>query len=68
METKIKIEYRKQTDDESAPWLVLTNIDELIWNGVYALRVNCDDGTSGLPFHFENSDTVTVLRFNDSLE
>ena len=33
--TKMKIEYRKQIDSETAPWQLLTNIDELLWNGVY---------------------------------
>lgn len=61
METKMKIEYRKLTDKESDPWLLLTNIDELIWNGVYALRVSDDDGSLGLPFRFGNSDTVTIV-------
>ena len=59
--TKMKIEYRKLTDNESDPWLLLTNIDELIWNGVYALRVIDDDGSLGLPFRFENDDTVTLV-------
>ena len=36
METKkMKIEYRKQIDSETASWQLLTNIDELLWNGVY---------------------------------
>ena len=61
METKMKIEYRKLTDKESDPWLLLTNIDELIWNGVYALRVSDDDGSLGLPFRFGNIDTVTIV-------
>lgn len=64
----MKIEYRKQTDNDSAPWLVLTNIDELIWNGVYALRVSDDDGTSGLPFRLENNDTVTLVLKDHSHE
>ena len=59
--TKMKIEYRKLTDNESDPWLSLTNIDELIWNGVYALRVIDDDGSLGLPFQFENDETVTLV-------
>lgn len=57
----MKIEYRKLTDNESDPWLLLTNIDELIWNGVYALRVLDDDGSLGLPFLFEENDTVTLV-------
>ena len=59
--TKMKIEYRKLTDNESDPWQLLTNIDELIWNGVYVLRVSDDDGTHGLPFRFSNDETVTLV-------
>ena len=59
--TKMKIEYRKLTDNESDPWQLLTNIDELIWNGVYVLRVSDDDDTHGLPFRFSNDETVTLL-------
>lgn len=59
--TKMKIEYRKLTDNESDPWQMLTNLDELIWNGVYALRVIDDDGSLGLPFRFGNDDTVTLV-------
>ena len=62
METKkMKIEYRKQIDSETAPWQLLTNIDELIWNGVYALRVSDDNGLSNLPFRLANDDTVTFV-------
>ena len=57
----MKIEYRRQVDSETAPWQLLTNIDELLWNGVYALRVTDDDGTHNLPFRFGNDDTVTVV-------
>ena len=59
--TKMKIEYRKQIDSETAPWQLLTNIDELLWNGVYALRVTDDDGSHHLPFRFGNDDTVTLV-------
>ena len=57
----MKIEYRRQVDSETAPWQLLTNIDELLWNGVYALRVTDDDGSHHLPFRFGNDDTVTVV-------
>lgn len=57
----MKIEYRKQIDSETAPWQLLTNIDELLWNGVYALRVTDDDGSHHLPFRFGNDDTVTLV-------
>ena len=59
--TKMKIEYRKQVDSETAPWQLLTNMDELLWNGVYALRVAHDDGSHNLPFRFENDETVTLV-------
>ena len=57
----MKIEYRKQTDSETAPWQLLTNVDELLWNGVYALRVTDDDGSHNLPFRLANDDTVTFV-------
>ena len=57
----MKIEYRKQVDSETAPWQLLTNMDELLWNGVYALRVAHDDGSHNLPFRFENDETVTIV-------
>ncbi len=66
--TKMKIEYRKQIDSETAPWQLLTNVDELIWNGVYALRVSDDDGSHKLPFSFANDDTVTVVVKDHSHE
>ena len=59
--TKMKIEYRKQIDSETAPWQLLTNMDELLWNGIYNLRVADDDGTHSLPFRFANDDTVTLV-------
>ncbi|MBQ2289766.1 MAG: hypothetical protein II249_03760, partial [Bacteroidaceae bacterium] len=68
MEENMKIEYRKLTDNESAPWLLLTNIDELIWNGVYVLRVIDDDGSSGLPFRLGNDDTVTLVLKDNAHE
>ena len=64
----MKIEYRKQIDSETAPWQLLTNVDELIWNGVYALRVSDDDGSHKLPFSFANDDTVTVVVKDHSHE
>lgn len=58
---KMKIEYRKQIDSETAPWQLLTNVDELLWNGVYALRVTADDGSHKLPFRLADDDTVTIV-------
>ena len=65
---KMKIEYRKQIDSETAPWQLLTNIDELLWNGVYTLRVTDDDGSHNLPFRFGNDDTVTIVVKDHSHE
>ena len=57
--TKMRIEYCKQVDNETAPWLSLTNVDELQWNGVYSLRVSNDDGSHNLPFRLRDGETVT---------
>lgn len=59
--TKMKIEYCKQIDSETAPWLSLTNVDELQWNGVYSLRVSNDDGSHNLPFRLRDGETVTLV-------
>lgn len=64
----MKIEYRKQIDSETAPWQLLTNIDELLWNGVYNLRITGDDGSSNLPFRLGNDDTVTLVIKDHSHE
>lgn len=57
----MKIEYRKLIDSDAAPWQQLTNIDELVWNGVYTMRVSDDDGTSHLPCSLANEDIVTIV-------
>ena len=57
----MKIEYRKQIDSDTAPWLSLTNVDELQWNGVYSLRVSNDDGSHNLPFSLRDGETVTLV-------
>ncbi len=57
----MKIEYRKQIDSDTAPWLSLTNVDELQWNGVYSLRVSNDDGSHNLPFRLRDGETVTLV-------
>ena len=66
--TKMKIEYCKQVDSDTAPWLSLTNVDELQWNGVYSLRVSNDDGSHNLPFRLGNDDTVTLVVKDHSHE
>ena len=57
----MKIEYRKLIDSDAAPWQQLTNIDELVWNGVYTMRVSDDDGTSKLPCSLGCDDLVTIV-------
>lgn len=57
----MRIEYRKQIDSDTAPWLSLTNVDELQWNGVYSLRVSNDDGSHNLPFRLRDDETVTFV-------
>lgn len=57
----MKIEYRKLIDSDAAPWQQLTNINELVWNGVYTMRVSDDDGTSHLPCSLANEDIVTIV-------
>ncbi len=59
--TKMRIEYCKQVDSETSPWLSLTNVDELQWNGVYSLRVSNDDGSHNLPFRLRDGETVTLV-------
>ena len=58
----MKIEYRKQIDSDAAPWQQLTNIDELVWNGVYTMRVSDDDGTSHLPCSLANNIVTIVVK------
>lgn len=57
----MRIEYCKQVDSETSPWLSLTNVDELQWNGVYSLRVSNDDGLHNLPFRLRDGETVTLV-------
>lgn len=62
METKkMKMEYRRHLDNEGAPWQLVTNIDELMWNGEYFIRVSNDDGSSQLPFPLNNDETATLV-------
>lgn len=61
METTMKIEYRRQGESSIGAWQPLTNLDELIWNGVYALRMSGDDNTSGLPFRVDDNDSMTFV-------
>ena len=61
METTMKIEYRRQGESSIGAWQPLTNLDELIWDGVYALRMSGDDNTSGLPFRVNDNDSMTFV-------
>lgn len=61
METTMKIEYRRQGESSIGAWQPLTNLDELIWDGVYALRMSGDDNTSGLPFRVDDNDSMTFV-------
>ena len=61
METTMKIEYRRQGESSIGVWQPLTNLDELIWDGVYALRMSGDDNTSGLPFRVDDNDSMTFV-------
>lgn len=56
-----KIEYRMLNDSESSPWQPLGNVDELIWDGVCAIRATGDEGTWGLPFHMDDNDMVNIV-------
>ena len=62
METKkMKMEYRRHLDNGAAPWQLVTNIDELMWNGEYFIRVSNDNGSSKLPFPMSNDETATLV-------
>ena len=62
METKkMKMEYRRHLDNGTAPWQLVTNIDELMWNGEYFIRVSNDNGSSKLPFPMSNDETATLV-------
>lgn len=57
----MKTEYRRLSNRDDAPWQQFTNFDELIWSGVYAVRVTNDDGSLRLPFHLDNDDMLTLV-------
>ena len=62
METKTKkIEYRKQGENPIEALHPLTDIGELIWDGVYRLYVTADDGKSGLPTGVADNDSMTLV-------
>ena len=57
----MKMEYRRHLDNGAAPWQLVTNIDELMWNGEYFIRVSNDNGSSKLPFPMSNDETATLV-------
>lgn len=59
--TRMKMEYLKQTDNGNVLWRSFFNVDELIWNGKYTIKISDDDGTSQLPFSLGNDETVSLF-------
>lgn len=59
--TLMKMEYLKQTDNGNVLWRSFFNVDELIWNGKYTIKISDDDGTSQLPFSLGNDETVSLF-------
>ena len=57
----MKMEYLKQTDNGNVLWRSFFNVDELIWNGKYTIKISDDDGTSQLPFSLGNDETVSLF-------
>ena len=69
METKkIKIKFRQLSDGENIPWQQATNFAELVWSGVYEIRVTDDDMSHGLPFSFADNDKVTLVVKDHAVE
>ena len=58
---KLKIEYRLLNDDDNSPWQPLTNLDELIWNGVFVIRVTGNTDILELPFTIEENGMFTLV-------
>lgn len=61
MKKVIKIQYRKQNEKETAPWQQLNNIDEIVWDGRYDIRVENHDNSMNLPFTLGVNDTATLV-------
>lgn len=59
--TKTKIEYHLLNNNENSPWQPLGNVDELIWDGVYAIRTIDNEGICGLPFSMSSDDMVNIV-------
>ena len=61
MKKVMKIRYRKQNEKETAPWQQLNNIDEIVWDGRYDIRVENYDTSINLPFAMNENETVTLI-------
>lgn len=61
MKKVIKIQYRKQNEKETAPWQQLNNIDEIVWDGRYDIRVGHQDSSIHLPFTLVKNETATLV-------
>ena len=61
MKKVIKIQYRKQNEKETAPWQQLNNIDEIVWDGRYDVRVENYDTSINLPFAMNENETATLI-------
>ena len=61
MKKVIKIRYRKQNEKETAPWQQLNNIDEIVWDGRYDIRVENHDNSMNLPFPLNENETATLV-------
>ena len=51
--------FRKSTDTGLGAWCELLTLDELIWAGVYLVRLAGDDAS--LPFSFAENEVVTLV-------
>ena len=62
MEKKISMnEYRSLFAGNKSQWQQLSSLGELIWDGVYAIRLLKDDGTLGLPFELSGEEIVNLV-------
>ena len=54
-------QYRKQNEKETAPWQQLNNIDEILWDGRYDIRIKNNDTSMKLPFELKKNETATLI-------
>lgn len=62
-------EYRCLNDGEKTKWKQLTSLGELIWDGVYAIRLVTDEPSLGLPFKVNGEEVINLLvndQFRDN--